>query len=163
MSTLSEARSLELAQLDIKHAAGKLAEPERTRWRLLKTGNRLAPDSTLGVRAAASPAFKALAAKTLGASENTALVDEDVQLAHVDNGAEVKALITGVSDTSAGAFVTNQPGGYVPQPRRRLRILDLVRLGDTTVDAVEYARQTTFTNAAAEVAEATATNDGHEA
>jgi HK97 family phage major capsid protein len=73
---------------------------------------------------------------------------------------EVKALITGVSDTSAGAFITNQRAGYVPQPRRNNRIVNLITMGETTVDAIEYARQTTFTNVAAETAEATSTTTG---
>ncbi len=46
------------------------------------------------------------------------------------------------------------------QPRRRLQVLDLVRTGETTEDAVEYARQSTFTNAAEVVVEATATTTG---
>ena len=83
-----------------------------------------------------------------------------MQLAHIDNGAEVKALITAVSDTSVGAFISNQRAEYTPQPRRRLRVLDLIRLSETSVDAIEYARQTTFTNAAVEVAEATSTTTG---
>jgi hypothetical protein len=37
-----------------------------------------------------------------------------VTLAQLDNGAEVKALITGLSDTSSGAFITNQSVDYVP-------------------------------------------------
>jgi HK97 family phage major capsid protein len=73
---------------------------------------------------------------------------------------EVKALITGVSDTSAGAFITNQRLGYVQQPRRMSRIVNLITMGETSVDAIEYARQTTFTNVAVEVAEATSTTTG---
>lgn len=73
---------------------------------------------------------------------------------------EVKALITGVSDTSAGAFITNQREGYVAQPRRMSRIVNLITMGETSVDAIEYARQTTFTNVAVEVAEATSTTTG---
>jgi HK97 family phage major capsid protein len=73
---------------------------------------------------------------------------------------EVKALITGVSDTSAGAFITNQRESYVAQPRRMSRIMNLITMGETSVDAIEYARQTTFTNVAVEVAEATSTTTG---
>lgn len=72
----------------------------------------------------------------------------------------MSALITGVSDTSGGAFITNDRVGYVPQPRRMLKVLDLITLGETDSDTVEYARQTTFTNVAAETAEATTTSDG---
>ena len=83
-----------------------------------------------------------------------------MSLAQFKNGSEAKALITGLSDTSGGAFITNKADAYGPLPKRRLRVLDLVRLGETTVDAVEFARQTAWTNTAAEVAEATATNLG---
>jgi len=74
--------------------------------------------------------------------------------------AEVKALITGGSDTSAGAFITADRQAYVPQPRRRRSVLDLITIGQTDSDLIEYARQTTYTNAAAEVAEATAVDTG---
>lgn len=74
--------------------------------------------------------------------------------------AELKALITGLSDTSAGAFVDYERVGYVPAPRRQRRILDLVTTGQTMSDQVKFARQTTFTNVAAEVAEATTTSTG---
>lgn len=74
--------------------------------------------------------------------------------------AELKALITGASDTSGGAFVQNDIQPYVSQPRRMLRVSDLITTGQTDSDTVEYARQTTFTNVAAETAEATATDTG---
>ncbi len=73
---------------------------------------------------------------------------------------ELKALITGGSDTSAGAFITADRQAYVPQPRRARSILDLITIGSTNSDLVEYARQTAFTNAATEVAEATAVDTG---
>jgi HK97 family phage major capsid protein len=65
-----------------------------------------------------------------------------------------------VSDTSAGAFIDADRVGYVPQPRRPRRILDLITTGQTGSDQVKFARQTTFTNVAAETAEATATSVG---
>ena len=107
----------------------------------------------------ASHAYKTFAAEQSNANPNVPL-SEDVLLAQMNSGADVKALITAVSDTSGGAFITSQPGGYIPQPQRRLRILDLARLYETDVDAIEYARQTTFTNSAAAVAEATSTTTG---
>jgi Phage capsid family len=161
LPVLSESQSVELAKLDVLYEAGKLAEPERTRWRLLKTGNRPTTTGTLGTRAVLSPGFKGLAVKAQRTtSPSAALVHEDVPLANVEDGAEVKALITGLSDTSAGAHITQEPAEYAPQPRRRLRILDLVNTAETTVDAIEYARQTTFTNVAVETAEATSTTTG---
>lgn len=82
-----------------------------------------------------------------------------VKLADLSD-AEVKTLITGLSDTSAGAFVFSDIKPYVPQPRRAPRLFDLITVGQTTSDTIEYARQTTFTNVAAETAEATTTATG---
>lgn len=74
-----------------------------------------------------------------------------------------KALVTGTSDTSAGAFVQNdylglQVGLNVFQ--RPLMLRDLVTPGRTTSDTVEYVRVTGTTNNAAPVAEATTTGNG---
>lgn len=72
----------------------------------------------------------------------------------------VKALITGLSSTSAGALVINErkpiidPGTFY----RPLAIRDLVTVAQTNSDTVEYVRQGAHTNAAAAVAEATATS-----
>jgi Phage capsid family len=160
LPVLSETQSLELARLDIQKEAGKLDVYGRSRWSLLRAGNKPTTDGSLGTRAATSPGFKSLAVKAAKTtSDRLPLVDKDVPLVNVE-GAETKALITGVSDTSAGAFITQEPGEFAPQPRRRLRILDLVRSYETSVDAIEYARQTTFTNVAAEVAEATSATTG---
>jgi HK97 family phage major capsid protein len=73
----------------------------------------------------------------------------------------VKTLITGASDTSAGAMVFNdvQPG-MVVLPRRPLTIRSIITNGQTGSDTVEYVRVTSETNNAAPVAEATATSGG---
>ncbi|MFD5676118.1 phage major capsid protein [Streptomyces sp. NPDC127040] len=69
-----------------------------------------------------------------------------------------KSLVTGTSDTSAGAWVTND---YLGQRvgldlfQRPLRMRDVVTNGRTTSDTVEYVRITSVTNNAAPVAEAT--------
>lgn len=68
---------------------------------------------------------------------------------------EFKALITGAADLSGGAFITPDRIGYYPLPQRPLTILDLITVGDTDSDLVEYVRQTSTTIAAANVAEAT--------
>jgi HK97 family phage major capsid protein len=73
------------------------------------------------------------------------------------NRARVKALITGVSDTSAGALVQAlmlglQDAGTYARP---LVIRDVVTTGTTTSDSVEFVRVTTTTNNAAIVPEAT--------
>ena len=69
-----------------------------------------------------------------------------------------KTLVTGLSDTSAGAYVRND---YLGQQvglnifQRPLMLRDLVTNGTTTSDTVEYVRVTGVTNNAAPVAEAT--------
>ncbi|WP_084161012.1 phage major capsid protein [Nocardia sp. BMG51109] len=68
----------------------------------------------------------------------------------------VKGLFVGGSDTSAGAFVVNEQSGIVePLGRKELTIRDLVSVRRTGSDAVEYVAQTSHTNNAAPVAEAT--------
>lgn len=70
---------------------------------------------------------------------------------------DLKALITGASATSAGAAVRNDL--YAPitdnAGQRELTVRDLVTLGSTDSDTVEYVRVTSKTNAAAPTAEAT--------
>jgi len=70
-----------------------------------------------------------------------------------------KTLLTGASATSAGAFVVDERMPiYVDYRLRPLVLRDLVAPGTTGSDTVEYVRQTSFTNAAAPTAEATATS-----
>lgn len=112
---------------------------------------------SLGERATTSDSYKELLASGVLTSERRSF---DVQLASMPRNELKAALITGGSATSAGAFVLNDEKAYVPQPRRMPRLFDLITVGDTDSDAVHYVRQTTFTNVAAETAEATATTTG---
>lgn len=67
-----------------------------------------------------------------------------------------KSLFTGGSDTSAGAFVVAEQTGIVEMlGRREFRLRDLVSVRTTSSDTVEYVEQTSHTNNAAAVAEAT--------
>lgn len=69
-----------------------------------------------------------------------------------------KAVVTGLSDTSAGAFVDSDRLGLrvgLEPFQRPLKLRDLVTSGRTDTDSIEYVRVTGFTNAAAPVAEAT--------
>jgi hypothetical protein len=77
------------------------------------------------------------------------------------NREELKTLLTGLSRTSAGAFIVpdRQPG-LIPLALRPLVVRNLVTVGDTNVDIVEWVKENSFTNAAAETAEATATATG---
>lgn len=69
------------------------------------------------------------------------------------------ALLTGLSDTSGGAFVTPDDSGiYEPLGRRPLTLRDIISVRTTESDIVEFVRQTTRTNNAAPVAEATASS-----
>lgn len=72
-----------------------------------------------------------------------------------------KDLLTGASDTSAGAMVVgDQTQIIVPYGRRPLTLFDIITQGTTSSDTVEYVRVTGETNNAANVAEATAAGDG---
>jgi HK97 family phage major capsid protein len=69
-----------------------------------------------------------------------------------------KSLVTGASDTSAGAWVQSDWRGLVGGPemfQRPLMLRDVVTPGTTNSDTVEYARFVSATNNAAPVAEAT--------
>ena len=69
-----------------------------------------------------------------------------------------KALITGVSDTSAGALVVPDNLGLqvgLAGFQRELTIKDLITVGQTDTDQIDYVRVTAVTNNAAPVAEAT--------
>ena len=71
-----------------------------------------------------------------------------------------KALITGVSDTSAGALVRNDYIGLqvgLELFQRELTIRDLITVGQTDSDAIDYVRVVSTTNNAAPVAEAQST------
>ncbi|WP_028477922.1 phage major capsid protein [Nocardia sp. CNY236] len=68
----------------------------------------------------------------------------------------IKGLFVGGSDTSAGAFVVPEQTGIVEMlGRKELTIRDLVSVRRTSSDTVEYVAQTSHTNAAAVVPEAT--------
>ena len=120
----------------------------------------------LGVRAVESEGYAelkasgALNSESRGFTAHLAEASRDEIKAMLLGGGPQAALLTGASDTSAGAFVKNDVKPYVPQPRRPLRIVDLITVGDTDSDTVEYVRQSAWTNVAAETAEATATTTG---
>lgn len=70
-----------------------------------------------------------------------------------------KALVTGLSDTSAGALVDADFLGLVDEGAyaRDLTVLDVITRGETDSDTVEYVKVTSVTNNAAPVPEATQT------
>jgi HK97 family phage major capsid protein len=70
--------------------------------------------------------------------------------------AGLKSLITGASDSSAGALVVPDRAPFADIPFRPLTIRNLVTNGTTGSDTVEFVRETSRVNNAAAVAEATA-------
>jgi HK97 family phage major capsid protein len=104
---------------------------------------------SLGLTVCDSPEFKAMMG---GFPEGRIPQKSRVQSAPI----AVKGLFTGVSSTSAGAFVVNERTDIVEfLGRKPLTVRDLVSKRRTASDAVEFVRQTSHTNAAAVVAEAT--------
>jgi HK97 family phage major capsid protein len=73
----------------------------------------------------------------------------------------LRTLVTGASDTQGGAFVFNDvQGGYTPQGLQRpLTIRDIITVGQTDSDTVEFVKLTAQTNNAAPVPESTTTAD----
>lgn len=73
----------------------------------------------------------------------------------------LKALITGDSATSAGALVFPDFKPIVDRSYERpLAIRDIITIGETNSDTVEYVRVTSVTNNAAPTAEAVGADDG---
>lgn len=104
---------------------------------------------SLGLTVVDSPEFKSLLASY---PEGRIPAKGRVQ----SNPISVKSLFTGASSTSAGAFVVNERTDIVEMlGRRPLTIRNLVSNRRTTSDTVEYVKETSHTNAAAVVAEAT--------
>lgn len=72
----------------------------------------------------------------------------------------MKGLVTGASDTSGGALITpDRQAGMIELPRSPRPVLGLITIGSTDSDTVEWVRQTSRVNAAAEKPEATTTAD----
>lgn len=115
-----------------------------------KGSDSLARVKNLGLEVVQSPEFKAAMAPFAGRGG----VPERAKFS--TDPISVKGLFVGGEATSAGAFVTPEQTGIVEMlGRRDLRIRDAVSVRRTGSDSVEYVRQTSHTNAAAPVAEAT--------
>ena len=138
MSTniLTEANTLERARLNLKFKTKGLDVHERARRSILLGGDPTR-DLSPGAKAATSPEFLKLAAGSPRPRTTPSSSCLRTWRGAARQRREVKALITGLSDTSAGSFVTNQSVEYFPQPRRRLRVLDLCGGELHDVDAVE--------------------------
>jgi len=103
---------------------------------------------SLGQQVVGSPQFKAMMKAFGGRIPDGARVHSDP--------INVKALLTGGSDTSGGAFVVPDQSGIVEMlGRRPLVIRDVISIRQTESDSVEFVREVSHTNAAAPVPEAT--------
>jgi HK97 family phage major capsid protein len=71
---------------------------------------------------------------------------------------EMKTLVTGLDNASGGALILSQQLPMLDLPLRPLGIRDVITVGQTSSDTLEYPMVTGFTNNAAPVAEATATS-----
>jgi len=115
-------------------------------------------------RLADSPEYKA-AAERIGKVGFSGARMDPIELLTRDelvDFMERKALVTGASATSAGAAVLNDflPGSVDRAPFAPNRLLDVIPVGRTDSDTVDYLVEDAFTNAAAETAEATIVTDG---
>lgn len=107
-----------------------------------------------GQRIVAGELFKAaIADGVFNRSQKSKL--GEVQLGQMMDRTEFHAVITGGSDTSAGAFVQPDNRGFRAQPDAPIFITDLITVSETDSDLVEYVKETGFTNNAAAVPEAT--------
>lgn len=107
----------------------------------------------LGLTVVGSDAFKAML-KPFTKSDGSISIPKG---SHVNSEPiKVKTLLTGLSSTSAGAFVVNERTDIVEMlGRKELKIRDLVSVRKTTSDTVEFVQQTSHSNNADVVAEAT--------
>lgn len=116
----------------------------------------------LGLTVVESPEFKAML-KPFTKSDGSVRIPDRTKIS--SDPIQLKSLFTGASSTSGGAFVVNDRTDIVEMlGRKPLRIRDLCSNRRTTSDVVEFVRQTSHTNAAAPVPEATSsaapTQDG---
>lgn len=142
----------DLAVIDsAKSLADEIGLPDSAKGDLDALGNQPIRErvKALGLQVVESPEFKAML-KPFGDGripEKSRIQSDPIS---------IKGLFVGGTDTSAGAFVVNEQTGIVEMlGRKELKIRDLVSVRRTGSDTVEYVEQTSHTNAAAVVAEAT--------
>lgn len=139
----------------LKSLSGDAAPAKSERVQLTETGMPMNPQGkTFGELFTASPAY----ADFVGRYAKNGVIPNAVKgVQSSPFQADTKALITGLSSTSGGAFVENDryPSTVDLIGERELSVRDVVTTGSTTSDTVEYVRVTSKTNAAAPVPEAT--------
>lgn len=146
----------DLAVLDsAKALAVEIGLPESAKGDIDAQGSRQIRErvKSLGLQVVESPEFKAML-KPFTANDGSVRIGEKTRIQSDPIG--IKGLFVGGTDTSAGAFVVNEQTGIVEMlGRKELTIRDLVSVRRTGSDTVEYVEQTSHTNAAAVVPEAT--------
>jgi HK97 family phage major capsid protein len=116
----------------------------------------------LGAKALASEEYAQLKQKGI-LNDGSRIQIGTVALAKQADAHEAKALVVEGSPqsvnsaTDAGTFIRPERVGYYPLLERPLLLTDLITVGTTQSNAVEYVTQTAFTNNAAFTAESTAT------
>lgn len=138
----------------------------------LTVGDTLLPGMrrNAGAVALGSEGYQRLKARNAFTQEGRKSIDEVLIQHGGDRGREhmlqalkgggpvMASLVTGLDETSGGALIVPNrlPGITVPLRTRPLRLVDLITVGSTDSDAVDFVEMTGFTNAAAETAEAIA-------
>lgn len=162
---------------DAKARAEKAKGDAAVKAAMAQLGDEIGLDEKSGDKATPAglliPGRKTLGEAYIGSSEYKNLVDSvpggSFTKQHRVNARPVgvkslvrpqgqKALITGASDTSGGAFVRADDLGLqvgMEPFQRPLTLRSLVTNGATSSDSIEYVRVTSITNNAAPVAEAT--------
>jgi HK97 family phage major capsid protein len=115
---------------------------------------------SIAERLLSSPAYVALRDSGRLSSESGARINMDpVQVATRDEliqGLRLRTTVDNSSGSGGGLIWSDRKDIVVPIPERRVRLLDVITVGSTDSDTIEYARETTRTHAAAETAYGTA-------
>lgn len=152
----------DLAVLDqAKALADEIGTPEGVKDDLDAQGRNAvrARAKAIGMEVVGSPEFKAMLKPFTRPDGNISIpkgthINSDP--IHIASPIRSKSLFTGASSTSGGAFVVNERTDIVEMlGRKTLRLRDLISVRRTQSDTVEFVQQTSHTNAAAVVPEAT--------
>jgi HK97 family phage major capsid protein len=153
--------SLDVAKAFLGDLAGKPGQAASSEPTVHSSGIVDPKGMTLGEAFAKSPVFEDFLAQFKGHDGRIREVSNIKSATFDVPGFGAKALVTGASDTSGGAFVTNARLGGVTDlvGQRELTLRQLCTNINITSDTFEYVQVTGTTNNAAGVAEATTSAD----
>lgn len=77
---------------------------------------------------------------------------DPVQVCTREDAIAMLRTVTNVSGSGGGLIWSDRLGLVVSQPQRKVRLLDIITVGGTDSDTVEWSKETTHTNTAAETA-----------